>query len=86
MFKRRKKKLINSSFLASPTPKAKVCVIGAGAAGISVSRQLADNLEKFDIIVFERSSEVGGTWIYTDNTGLDDYGYPIHSAMYKNLR
>lgn len=39
-----------------------------------------------DVTVYERNSAVGGTWIYTDQTGNDDYGQPIHSSMYKGLR
>ena len=36
--------------------------------------------------MFEQSGGVGGTWVYTDNVGLDDHGLPIHSSMYKNLK
>ncbi|XP_015363477.1 PREDICTED: senecionine N-oxygenase-like [Diuraphis noxia] len=28
---------------------------------------------------------VGGTWVYDERTGLDEFGLPIHTSMYKNL-
>lgn len=66
--------------------KVKVCVIGAGAAGLSTAKHLAEHGDRFDVKVYEKSSEVGGTWVYTEKTGNDEHGYPIHSSMYKNLR
>ncbi|XP_001603494.1 flavin-containing monooxygenase FMO GS-OX4 isoform X1 [Nasonia vitripennis] len=65
----------------------KVCVIGAGAAGLCAARHLAKNSNAgFEFAVFEKTDRVGGTWLYTDRTGKDDNGLPIHSSMYKNLR
>lgn len=32
------------------------------------------------------TDNIGGTWVYTDKTGKDEYGIPIHSSMYQNLR
>ena len=60
-----------------------VAVIGAGAAGLCVARHL---MKHSRICVFEQASVVGGTWVYTDQTGRDDAGCPIHSSMYANLR
>lgn len=40
---------------------ARVCVIGAGAAGISVARWLRPH---FSVTVLEAGSQVGGTWVY----------------------
>ena len=66
----------------------RVCVIGAGAAGLSAARHLtiASELDVFDVQVFEQSSRVGGTWVYSENTGIDERGFPIHSSIYWNLR
>ncbi|XP_015116211.1 flavin-containing monooxygenase FMO GS-OX-like 4 [Diachasma alloeum] len=66
--------------------KMRVCVIGAGAAGLCAVRHLSSDLVHFEPAVFELSDKVGGTWVYVDETGKDDYGLPIHSSMYKNLR
>lgn len=64
----------------------RVCVIGAGAAGLNCLRHLKTKPNIFQAVVFEQSSSLGGTWVYTDRTGKDDNGMPIHSSMYKNLR
>jgi cation diffusion facilitator CzcD-associated flavoprotein CzcO len=61
----------------------RVAVIGAGAAGLCAARHL---MKHFRISVFEQASAVGGTWVYTDQTGRDDAGCLIHSSMYANLR
>jgi cation diffusion facilitator CzcD-associated flavoprotein CzcO len=63
----------------------KVCVIGAGAAGLCAARHLLSST-RFTPVVFEQSAVVGGTWVYTDERGRDSKnGLPIHSSMYKNL-
>lgn len=62
----------------------KVAVIGAGTAGLCSAHRLLE--QGLSCVVFERGSELGGTWIYTDDTGLDEYGLPIHTSMYKSLR
>lgn len=64
----------------------RVAVIGAGAAGLCALRHLTTRQPTFQAVCFEQNSRVGGTWIYTDQTGVDDHGLPIHSSMYKNLR
>lgn len=61
----------------------KVCVIGAGAAGLcAIKNCLQQNL---DVIGFEQSNEIGGTWVYTDKIDKDERGLDIHSSMYKGL-
>ena len=64
----------------------RVCVIGAGAAGLTAARHLSSQLDVFDVTVFEQASHVGGTWVYNENTGTDERGFPIHSSIYRNLR
>ena len=64
----------------------RVAVIGAGAAGLCAVRHLKARPELFDPVCFELSSRIGGTWVYTEKTGLDENGIPIQSSMYKNLR
>ncbi|XP_014236219.1 flavin-containing monooxygenase FMO GS-OX-like 4 [Trichogramma pretiosum] len=66
--------------------KIKVCVIGAGAAGLCAARHLAGDPDTFEFVLFEKSTDVGGTWTYVEEVGRDNYGLPIHSSMYKNLR
>ena len=60
-------------------------MIGAGAAGLAAARNLTNELDAFDVRVFEQASRVGGTWVYTENTGIDERGIPVHSRIYRNL-
>ncbi|XP_072037198.1 uncharacterized protein [Amphiura filiformis] len=64
----------------------RVAVIGAGPAGLCAARYLSPKPDSFEPIVFEKSDRIGGTWVYTEETGKDQYGFPIHSSMYKNLK
>ena len=66
--------------------KKKICVIGAGAAGLCAARHLKARPDKFEVHVFEQTNSVGGTWLYRDDTGEDEHGLRIHSSMYKNLK
>ena len=66
--------------------RIRVCVIGAGAAGLAAARHLTSQLNVFDVSVFEQASCIGGTWVYNENTGTDESGLPIHSSIYRNLR
>ena len=66
--------------------KVKVCVIGAGAAGLCVARYLGRLPRLFEVDVFEQTDGIGGTWVYTPETGTSKTGLPIHQSMYKNLR
>lgn len=66
-----------------------VAVIGAGAAGLAAARQL--RREGHSVVVFERESLVGGTWIYTNSTepdpvGIDPTRPVVHSSLYASLR
>jgi cation diffusion facilitator CzcD-associated flavoprotein CzcO len=65
--------------------RQKVAVIGAGAAGLVALRHLSTRLDVFEPVAFEQAGNVGGTWNYTDRTGVDENGLPILSSMYKYL-
>lgn len=71
--------------MAQPARKRKVCVIGAGAAGLCAARHLTLN-SNFEVNIYEQTGRVGGTWIYNESTGLDENGLPVHSSMYRDLR
>lgn len=64
----------------------RVCVIGAGAAGLCACRHLATDTSKFLPVVFEQTKSVGGTWVYNETVGTDANGFPIHSSMYHKMR
>lgn len=67
-------------------PKLRVCVIGAGAAGLAAARHLTSELDVFEVRVFEQASRVCGIWVYSENTGIDERGITVHSSIYRNLR
>ncbi|XP_049545337.1 senecionine N-oxygenase-like [Anopheles darlingi] len=61
------------------------CIIGAGMAGIAAARRVLE-LGGNEVTVYERMGEIGGTWIYTDEVGTDQFGLPVHTSMYRGLR
>ncbi|XP_058793278.1 uncharacterized protein LOC131665418 [Phymastichus coffea] len=65
--------------------KQRVCIIGAGMSGLVSVKQLATNLSNVEPIVFEKASDIGGQWRYTDSTDVDEHGLPVHTSIYKNL-
>lgn len=71
----------------SPVKQQSVCIIGAGAAGLCALRHFTSRRDRFNpIVCYEQTDKLAGTWNYTDNTGTDEYGLPIHSSMYRDLR
>ncbi|KAM3240037.1 hypothetical protein ACQJBY_053614 [Aegilops geniculata] len=73
-----------------PLQRQKVCVIGAGMAGLASAREL--RREGHDVTVLEQSGDVGGQWRYDPMTdGADPLGaaaapVKVHSSMYASLR
>lgn len=61
----------------------KIAIVGAGAAGLcAIKHAVAFGC---DVIAYEQSAHIGGTWVYSDKTGTDNFGNAIHSSMYKGL-
>ena len=67
----------------------RVAVIGAGPCGLGQLRAFqqaqAKGAEIPDIVCFDKQSDWGGLWNYTWRSGLDQYGEPVHSSMYRYL-
>ncbi|KAI3468908.1 hypothetical protein Pfo_025571 [Paulownia fortunei] len=66
-----------------------VAVIGAGAAGLSAALEL--RREGHSVVVYERETQIGGTWVYTPETetdpmGLDPTRKVVQSSIYGSLR
>lgn len=62
----------------------KIAVIGAGPGGLfSAKHSLAHG---HHVTVYEQNDNIGGVWVFTNETGKNKYGLDIHSAMYKGLR
>lgn len=64
--------------------KLKVAVIGAGAAGLASAKHALDY--GYNVTVFEKSEALGGVWYFTNKTGKDAFGVPVHSPQYEGLR
>jgi trimethylamine monooxygenase len=70
----------------------RICVIGAGPSGLSALRAFTSDREKnksntnnVEVICYEKQSDWGGLWNYSWKTGLDEFGEPVHSSMYRYL-
>ena len=67
----------------------RIAVIGAGPSGLAQLRAFQSAAQKGaaipEVVCFERQSDWGGLWHYTWRTGLDEYGEPVHSSMYRYL-
>ncbi len=56
--------------------KKRACVIGAGPSGIAAAKALLhERPDSVDVVVFEKSQEVGGNWVFRDGPG--------HSSVYE---
>lgn len=69
----------------------KTAVIGAGVAGLTAAREL--RREGHEVVVFEKSDQIGGTWVYTEEVEDDPIGAELdpdrkiaHSSLYSSLR
>ena len=60
-----------------------IAVIGAGVAGLLATQHALD--ASLNVICFEQTNHIGGTWVLEENVGKHENNIPIHSAMYKNL-
>ncbi|XP_031621424.1 flavin-containing monooxygenase FMO GS-OX5-like [Contarinia nasturtii] len=64
--------------------KLNVAIVGAGLAGLCAAKYA--KYSGHTVTVFEQCNEIGGTWIYRESIGVDEYGLNIHTSMYHNLR
>ncbi|RZF40845.1 hypothetical protein LSTR_LSTR003355 [Laodelphax striatellus] len=64
----------------------KVAIIGSGVSGLCAAKHCSAADSGVSCIVYEQAPVIGGTWVYSDQTDVDNYGLPVHSSMYKSLR
>lgn len=72
--------------MSTENRKKRVAIIGGGVCGLVAARHLGEPSCGTEYTLFEQSGCVGGTWVYSEKTGEDEFGLPIHSSMYKSLR
>ena len=72
--------------------RPRLAIIGAGPSGLSLlhafsKAEAAGELSTIipEIVCFEKQNDLGGLWNYTWRTGLDEYGEPVHSSLYRHL-
>ncbi|KAK4476501.1 hypothetical protein RD792_015656 [Penstemon davidsonii] len=70
-------------------PPLKVAVIGAGVGGLATARALK-SVANHQIVVYEKSDRLGGTWVYdprveSDPLGLDPNREIVHGSLYPSL-
>lgn len=67
----------------------RVGIIGAGPSGLAQLRAFESARQKGiaipQITCFEKQDDWGGQWNYGWRIGLDAYGEPVHSSMYRHL-
>ncbi len=67
----------------------RVAIIGAGPSGLAQLRAFETarkaGAEVPEYVCYEKQSDWGGQWNYTWRTGLDEFGEPVHSSMYRYL-
>ncbi|CAF4910938.1 unnamed protein product [Pieris macdunnoughi] len=74
----------NSDIIKPQVNSPRVCIIGAGLAGITSGKNLQDQGLSFTIL--EATTTFGGTWRYEPRVGVYENGLPVFSSMYKHLR
>lgn len=65
--------------------QTKVCIVGAGTAGLSALKNSLERKE-LKVICYEQGDKLGGTWVYQDKINDDQDPEEVYSSMYKNLR
>ncbi|KAM3295485.1 hypothetical protein ACQJBY_038024 [Aegilops geniculata] len=82
--------MVSDDIKIKPLQRQKVCVIGAGMAGLASAREL--RREGHDVTVLEQSGDVGGQWLYDPRVDGDDLlgavepPVKVHGSMYASLR
>lgn len=61
----------------------RIAVLGAGASGLAAARRAIE--QNHTVHVYERTSSVGGIWVYSENSGKDRYGVR-YTPMYSDLK
>jgi len=67
----------------------RIAIFGAGPSGIAALRAFESAQRAGasipEIVCYEKQDDWGGQWNYSWRSGIDKYGEPVHSSMYRNL-
>ncbi|MFC0581202.1 NAD(P)-binding domain-containing protein [Micrococcoides hystricis] len=67
----------------------RIAIIGAGPSGMAQLRAFesakAQGVDIPELVCYEKQDDWGGQWNFSWRTGVDQYGEPVHSSMYRNL-
>ena len=70
-------------------PEQRIAIIGAGPSGIAALRAFESARRQGaptpEVVCYEKQDDWGGQWNYDWRSGIDKYGEPVHSSMYRNL-
>lgn len=72
------------TYVSPQNPMAKhIAVIGAGATGLCAAKYLVQ--AGFEVTIFEIGSQIGGLWVYNNDSGLSAAYRTLHINTAKNL-
>lgn len=57
--------------------RTRVCIIGAGAAGLCAARHCMR--EGMEVVLYEQQHTLGGTWVYSDEIN-------VFSSLYHTMK
>jgi len=61
-----------------------ICIIGAGPSGITAAKNLAQT-GLTNLVIYEKSDQVGGNWVYSENSGHSSVFETTHIIGSKSL-
>ncbi|XP_055596845.1 uncharacterized protein LOC129746927 [Uranotaenia lowii] len=64
--------------------RPRYCIVGGGVGGVVCARHVAATGGQ--VVVYEQMARTGGTWVYSDEVGLDRDGIEVHTSLYEGLR
>ncbi len=67
-----------------PGPNPRICVIGAGPSGITACKNLLEAGLR-NVVIYEKGGEVGGNWVFDEDTGHSSVFETTHTISSKTL-
>ena len=75
----------------NPPQRQRLAIIGCGPSAMSTLITFAKAEQQQqqmipEIVCLEKQNSMGGQWIYTWRTSVDEYGVPVPNSMYRDMR